>query len=103
MALMPVSMKSAGCSREYGLIGEPVMSRRVSGMTGRAAVDRLADAVEDAAEQLGRDLDLGDLFEEADRRAVDVDALRALEDLDDRDVAGDLEDLAASARCRPAA
>ena len=64
----------------------------------RAAVDRLADAVEDAAEQLGRDVDLGDLFEEADLGLVDVDALRALEDLDDGDVAGDLEHLAASAR-----
>ena len=36
---------------------------------------------------LGRDVDLGDLLEEADLGLVDVDALRALEDLDDGDVA----------------
>ena len=34
IAEMPVSMKSAGCSRVYGLIGAPVMSRRFSGMIG---------------------------------------------------------------------
>ena len=49
----------------------------------RAAVDRLAGAVEHAAEQLDRDVDLGDLFEEADLGLGDVDAVRALEDLDD--------------------
>jgi len=34
IAEMPVSMKSAGCSRVYGLIGAPVMSSRISGMIG---------------------------------------------------------------------
>jgi len=34
MADTPVSMKSAGWSRRYGLIGDPVTSRRFSGMTG---------------------------------------------------------------------
>ena len=68
----------------------------------RAAVDRLAGAVEHAAEQLGRDVDLRDLFEEADLVSGDVDAARALEDLDDGDVARDLEHLAGALACRPA-
>ena len=58
-----------------------------------ATVNRLARPIQDAAEQLGRDVDLRDLFEEADLSLCDVDALRALEDLDDGHVAGYLEHL----------
>ena len=92
--------------REYGLIGEPLMSasisqiryarRRTDVVLGKnlgPLVDRVAGAVEHAT---GHVLGHGQLearARELDVRRLDIDARRALEDLHDGLVAGDLEHL----------
>ena len=63
---------------------------------GRAAVDGLAHAVENAAEHVLAHAELQRMPEEADLRFRKVDALRGLEELYDSLVALDLEDLAAA-------
>ena len=62
----------------------------------RAAVDGLAHAVEDAAEHILAHAQLQRVAEKAHLRLREVDALRALEELHDRMIVLDLEDLAAA-------
>ena len=66
------------------------------GQNLRAAVDRAAEAVEDAGEHILRDAQLHAAPEEADAGVGEVDAGRGLEELDQRVAAVDLQHLAAA-------
>ena len=70
------------------------MSRRFCRDDDGAVIFRLAEAVEDAAEDVRRDGQLERLGQEADGGALDVDAPGTLEDLEEDLVVLDLEDLA---------
>ena len=70
----------------YGLMGAPLTSRSLLGDDGRPAVDRLAGAVEDPAEQLGRNAELDDLARGSGRAWRRRRGPWVPEDLDDRQV-----------------
>ena len=84
IAEMPVWMNLRGYSRAVGLIGSPFTSIISSAIGGGSAVDRLAQAVEDAPEHLDADAELERLAPEPHARFGDGEAGRPLEHLDDR-------------------
>ena len=85
-------MASAG----GGVHGQAVDVAVGLGENRGAAVDGLAHAVEDAAEHILAHAELQRMAEETDLGLREVDALRALEELDDGGVILDLEHLAAA-------
>ena len=85
-----------GVRARGGVHGQAVYVAVCVGEYRRAAVNGLAHAVEDAAEHILAHAQLQRVAEEADLRLGEVDALRALKELDDRGVAVDLQHFAAA-------
>jgi hypothetical protein len=89
-------MNSSGFSRATGLIGLPPIARRLLGHDGRQPVDRLADAVEAAADHVLRHAQARHVLDQVDGGRGEVDARGLLEDLQDRVLLRHLDDLAAA-------
>ena len=97
-----VDARNAGLDKLVGVVARRGVHRKavdvavLVGNDGRAAVDGLTHAVENAAQHVARHGELERMAQKADARIGEVDARRRFKQLHDRAVAVDLEHLAAA-------